>query len=584
MCHVRRIAVTSAVLALACLAVPAVGAAADPVATLTPGVIPADTVFTGGTVYTAAKERRVRAVAVTEGKISYVGDERGAAAYVGAGTKVVKLGGRMVMPGILDGHIHLEPELFDCSLGYAELTAGQLLKRLQRCLDEDKGGDADWFTVYHWDLQGMKPAGFTPTRQLLDRLRTKRPIYLFSSDGHNAWVNSRALRLAKITSATPNPRNGVIVKDAAGRPTGYLKEEAGQLVTKVIPQPPAARVRAGIRTMLAAAVRAGITGANAVILSPAQLPVWKAMADAGEIPIKIDATVRIDAHRFAADPEAGLAELAGQAERYAGRNFRIGGVKIFLDGVIEYPAQTALLRRPYAGGANKGARFVSDRDLRTAVAALDAAGWQVHMHTLGDGAVHQALDAVEYARRLNGPGKPHSVTHLQLVDPADLKRFRPLNVIAAMQLQWAQRDPYTMEGVRPYLGEARWKRQYPARSLWRAGALVSGASDFPVDPLNPFRQIEASITRTIDDPRDYPKDTRPLGADQALTLEQSLRMHTLNSAVQLRMREETGSLEVGKQADLLLLDRDLFAVPAASISGTKPLAVLVDGRTVAGRL
>ncbi|MEV0588212.1 amidohydrolase [Nonomuraea sp. NPDC050310] len=574
----RRIAAASAVLALACLAVSA------PAASAGTEIDPADTVFTGGTVYTAAKGGLARAVAVDDGKIVYVGDEKGAAAYVGEGTKLVRLDGRMVMPGILDGHIHLEPELFDCSLEYAELTAAQLLERLQKCLDADKGGDDDWLTVFHWDLQGMKPAGFTPTRRLLDKLKTKRPIYLFSTDGHNAWVNSRALKLAGITAKTKNPPNGVIVKDAKGRPTGYLKEEAGRLITKVIPKPAASRVRAGIKAMLSAAVKAGITGANSVILEPYQLPVWKELADAGEVPIKLDATVRIDAREFAKDPEAGVAKLAAQAEQFDGPNFRIGGVKIFLDGVIEYPAQTALLRKPYVGSKNRGTRFVSDRDLRKTVTALDAAGWQVHLHALGDGAVHQALNAVAYARRVNGPGKPHSLAHLQLVDPVDLKRFRPLGVIADLQLQWAQRDPYTVDAVRAHLGESRWKRQYPARSLWRAGALVAGGSDFPVDPLNPFRQIEAAITRTIDDPKAYPRYAKPLGPDQALTLEQSLRMHTLNTAIQLRMRGQTGSLEVGKQADLLLLDRDLFAVPATAISDARPLAVLVDGKTVAGGL
>jgi predicted amidohydrolase YtcJ len=259
--------------------------------------------------------------------------------------------------------------------------------------------------------------------------------------------------------------------------------------------------------------------------------------------------------------------------------------------VIEYPTQTAALLKPYrvnegsedhphwGRGKDRGPTYWKPKVAGPAITAADAAGWQVHVHAIGDRAVRSALDGFEAALAANGrTDNRHTITHLELVDPADFGRCEKLGVLASMQMQWAERDSYTVERLRDYLGHKRWRNLYPAGSLRRAGALVCGGSDWPVDPLLPFRQIEMAVNRTADEV--YAGDPEPLFRGQGIKLKASLVMHTRNSAFQLHQENVSGRLAPGMAADLVVCDRDLLEAPLKKVSKAKSRLTMVDGRIV----
>jgi predicted amidohydrolase YtcJ len=264
---------------------------------------------------------------------------------------------------------------------------------------------------------------------------------------------------------------------------------------------------------------------------------------------------------------------------------------MFFDGVIEHPTQTAALLERYrvnrgtkrnprwVPGKSRGPTYFRQGIANRAIAALDAAGWQVHVHAIGDRAVRSALDAFEAARRGRpGGDNRHTITHLELVHPADFRRFRRLGVLASMQLQWAERDSYTVDSLKPYIGARRWRYTYPAGSLSEAGARLCGGSDWPVDPLLPFRQIEMAVNRSADEVYEgYP---RPLFAEEGLSLRRSLVMHTRNSAFQLHQDALSGQIREGLAADLIVLDRDVLRVPLKRVSKTRVALTMVEGRVV----
>ncbi len=249
-----------------------------------------------------------------------------------------------------------------------------------------------------------------------------------------------------------------------------------------------------------------------------------------------------------------------------------------MDGVIEYPAQTAALLKPYTDADgnptdNYGDLYYDAATLGAFTTEMDAAGWQVHAHAIGDGAVRAALDGYQIARGANGnKGNRHTIAHLQLVHPNDYPRFAELNVVPCMQLQWATRNVWTMEALLPYIGEKRHARMYPAHSLLQAGAALSGGSDWPVDPLFPWNQVQSAIDRV-----GLYGEGAPLGADEGISRRRSLLMHTRGTAYQLHAEESTGTVEVGKQADLVMLDRDITTCPVSEIKDAIPQLTMVGG-------
>ncbi|MER6218265.1 MULTISPECIES: amidohydrolase [unclassified Streptomyces] len=528
------------------------------------------------------------AVAVgRDGRILAVGGDAQVRRLAGRDTEVVDGRGATLMSGIHDGHVHplgagdrsLRP-----SLESAETTAAELTAILTGFLADTGGAGAEpgtWLVVEDWNPVGLLPAGTLPHHALLDALPTRRPVVLVGGDGHNLWANQRALDLAGITAATPDPAGGRIVKGADGQPTGVLKDDAQDLVKRLIPAPTRAELVEACAKVLAQAAASGVTTMMDALVGRHELELYQALSAAGRLPQRIVPAIRLDVEQTK-DPAASKSYALGLEREFRGvAGLRFGTVKVFLDGVIEYPAQTAALLEPYLDASgrptgNRGELYTSAADYGRLTAAFNGIGWQMHAHGLGDRAVRTALDGYEAARRITGAKDlRNTIAHLQLVDPADLGRFARLGVAACMQLQWACADIWTVDALLPYIGPERHRRMYPARSLERAGARLTGGSDWPVDALQVWNQLRTAVDR---------QGAYGAGALhpelESLSRTSTLRMHTLGTAWQLRQDGLTGTVERGKAADLVLLDRDVTRCPVADISGTQIRMTLVGGRVV----
>ena len=551
----------------------------------------ADTVLRNGKVLTVAGNRIAEAVAVSGGQIAHVGSNGDVAPFVGPATEVIELRGRTLMPGIHDGHTHPLAGglvLTKPTLNYRKLDLKPFLAALRRILARSSDEEPDgWLSVDLWEPSGMDRQ---PAKEDLDRLPTRRPIIVVDLSGHTAVANSRALELAGITASTRDPRGGKIERGAGGEPTGILVDSAIGLVTGKVPPLTTEQNADALEAAHRAMAEQGITSYLDASAGRTELAALATLADRGPLTVRPSAAVTVSPGG-AADPQELLARLDQLRTSYGRAGVTIRTVKMFFDGVIEHPTQTAALLEPYrvnkgskrnprwAPGASRGPTYFRQQVANRAIAALDAASWQVHVHAIGDRAVRSALDAFENTRRRSGrSGNRHTITHLELIHPSDFKRFGRLGVMASMQLHWAERDSYTVDSLKPYIGARRWRWVYPAGSLARAGATLCGGSDWPVDPLLPFRQIEMAVNRTADEVYEgYPK---PLWRQEGLSLRASLAMHTRNSAFQLYQEKLTGQIRRGFAADLIVLDRDVLRAPLKRVSKTKVDLTMVAGGIV----
>ncbi|WP_328928215.1 amidohydrolase [Streptomyces sp. NBC_00190] len=565
------------------------GAAAGNASAAPSGRGPAALVIHNARVFSGAGSGRpAEAVAVgRDGRILATGENAALRRFIGRDTETVDAGGNTVMSGIHDGHVHplgaadrsLRP-----SLDGAETTVEELREILGGFLADSGGAAAEpdrWLVVEDWNPVGLLPAGTEAHHSVLDALATRRPIVLVGGDGHNLWANQRALDIAGIRADTPDPVGGKVVKGPDGQPTGVLKDDAQGLVKRHVPEPSRAELVAACARVLELAAASGITTMMDALVGRHELELYQALAGAGKLPQRIVPAIRLDAGQ-AKDPAGALEYARGLRRDFEGvRGLRFGMIKAFLDGVIEYPAQTAALLEPYLDGKgaptdNRGELYTSAADYGRLTAAFNTAGWQMHAHGLGDRAVRTALDGYAYARRATGQRDPrNAVAHLQIVDPADLRRFAQLGVAACMQLQWAARDIWTMEALLPYIGPERHRWMYPARSLEKAGARLTGGSDWPVDALQVWNQLRTAIDR-----QGAQGEGELYRELEGLSRTSALRMHTAGTAWQLRQEGLTGTVEQGKAADLVVLDRDVTRCPVADISGTGVRMTLVGGRVV----
>ncbi len=563
---------------------------------------PADLAYRNGTVYTVDAHDSVRqAVAIRAGRIVYVGSDAGLAPHVGAATRVVDLGGRMLMPGLVDGHMHpLEggARLLKCSLNYDRLTVADLQARIQGCLDaaRDAGPDA-WLEVVSWFQEGMRPAGTVTDHTVLDALKTSRPIIVMSSFGHTSLVNSRAIALAGLGRTTPDPLGGRIGHDAQGEPSGILEDEAQELVTRKIPSPTPADDVASARAALDAMRRQGIvTFLDAAATAPA-LAAFTTLQHDGELTARAHFALLITPVE-GRHPERAVEMARELARRYdqgpiaPAPGVTVRNVKLFLDGVISAPALTGAMLEPYftpsadgatpwAPGTNRGpdvyfpAPILRELFLLLAQARLDP-----HLHADGDRAVREGLDAAQALRDLRPRADVRvAMAHDEIVDPRDFARFRRLGVQPVLSLQWGKPAPDTIDGAREYLGPARFKYLEPAAFLARTGARIAYGSDWPVDPLDEWLALRIGVTRENPGVTD-PKYAGRLGEDAGLSRREALRAITMNAAYELRQERETGSIEAGKLADLLVLDRNVLTIPAEEIAHVKVLQTVVGGQVV----
>ncbi len=539
----------------------------------------ADLVLRGGNIFSAgASDALAQALVVRGGRIAYVGNDAEAARYVGPGTRIVELGGKFVMPGLVDGHVHPLKGgqiLSSCSLGYEALTRSQLRERIAACVAaEPAAGPNDWLEVWSWQAQAIVPAGARITKKTLDRLDTPRPILVRGADGHNALANSRALELAGIGAGTLDPPGGKLLRDKSGAPNGYLLDGGIALVASALPPLTPAQLQRHLAAAHAYMLSIGVTAYLAASASPDQLAAYAPVPPGprAHIAVVVDPTIE-------REPNPVAARVRAVRDGMQQPSLRVATIKFFLDGVMEYPAQTAALLSPYLGGG-EGELYTDPGVLARLATKLEADGWQLHFHAIGDRAVRTALDAIEAAQAANGPSDArHTITHLQLIDPADLPRFRALGVIANFQPQWARRDAYSIDTLEPYIGAARHARLYPIRDVLASGAHVSFGSDWPVDPADRFDAIETAVTRERAqlDPGALPG---ALGEAQRLRVGEALRAYTTGAAHQLRREGELGALLPGLLADFLVLDANPFAIAPSEISELRVLETWMDGQRV----
>ena len=537
---------------------------------------PADLVLTGGHVHTVDPANpRAEAVAIRGERIVAVGTAREVGELAGPRTRVISLEGRLLTPGFQDAHIH-------------PISAG--VDRLQCDLRESRGRDGvlatirayvaahpddEWIIGSGWSMADF-PNG-TPRGEDLDRIVRDRPAFFPNRDGHSAWVNARALELAGIDRDTPDPDDGRIERDPDGTPTGCLHEGAANLVLRLVPADgPELRAR-GLRAAQEYLHALGITAWQDAIVEEKEHEVYRAAHTAGWLTARVELALWWDRERG----DEQVDELIERSRTGSFGRVRANSVKLMQDGVLE--TYTGAMLDPYLGrdgrpSTNRGISFIDPERLPGWVARLDAAGLQPHFHAIGDRAVRECLDAVAAARAANGrtDTRPH-IAHIQVIHPDDVPRFAALDVVGNAQPLWACHEGQMDDLTIPFLGPERTTWQYPFRSLLDSGARLAMGSDWGVSTPNPFAEMEVAVTRVYPDSRGT---AEPFLPDQALTLAESIRAFTLGSAFVNHLDGETGSIEVGKLADLAVVDRDLFAPDAGPIGDATVLATLVGGSIV----
>lgn len=563
----------------------------------------ADRVYRNGVIFTSdAGNPRAEAIAIREGRIIYVGAARGLAPYIGEKTAVVDLHGRFLMPGLVDGHMHPSmagAQLLKCNLNYESLTVPEFQQRVQVCLDQTASKEPDtWLEVVNWFQETMRPAGVTTSRATLDALRTKRPIIAVSSQQHTGLANSRALTLAKITAKTPDPAGGKLWRDSGGEPTGLLEEVAAfSMVTALLPKPTAEEDTAAAAAALDAMNRQGVTSFLDAWAQEESMAAFAALHKAGKLNARAHFAPEIKpAEQGALD--AAVARVLrfrtqydeGPAKPAPGLTVR--NAKFFLDGIIYVPAFTGAMVDPYfynAGtaemprwlpGKSRGPDvYFPPESLATALVLLGRAGIDPHMHADGDGAVRAALDAVGALRKaLPRADIRPAIAHAEIVSLADFPRFKQLGAVPVLSFQWGQPAGYTL-GLRDYFGPARMKILEPSGLLAAAGARIAFGSDWPVDALDEWFDLKVGVTRTST-PDAPPEYRGRLGDGPGMSRVAVLRSATIDAAYELHQDDVTGSLKVGKFADLVVLDRNPLTVAAEEIAKTTVIETLVGGRVV----
>ena len=515
---------------------------------------------------------QVSALAVRAGRVVALGSDNELRALGRDGTRVIDAGGKLALPGFQDTHIHLQDSGRDYALT-ADLDGARTVVELQAVLRSfaDRHGGA-WVNGTGW-YTGI----FTEhnlTRAVLDAAVADRPVYILASDGHNAVLNTKACEAVGLARVTQDPANGHFVRDAGGIPTGMLHEDAIGWARERMPQPADAAYAAGVRYAQALCNRHGITGVLDASVNERHMHVYGRLEQAQELTVRVCATAKILPEETT---EAALARVKQMRRQYASEMLFVHSAKFFLDGVLEN--RTAAMLEDYSDalGGNAPLMFGANQ-VKDLFCAFDAARFQIHVHVIGDGAARAALDALETARLVNGkrPGL-HQLAHVQCLDPADIPRFGELGVVANIQPLWARHEPSVSDVALPMVGEARGKWMYAFRSLLDAGAPYALSSDWGVSTLNPFPIMQTAITRQ---PPHMGKDHPVFLPGQRMTLDECVKGYTVNAAAAAWRGKDTGSLSLGKFADLIILDRDIFAIDPYEIADTQVELTLLGGKEV----
>lgn len=567
--------------------------ATEPVVTVSAPQISADTILENGTIYTIDDKNTVaEAIALKDGKILYVGTKAGAENYKGSATNVVDLKGKIVMPGFIDGHVHAPgtalTELYDIYL-YDSLTKDATLKAIKEFIEAHPDLDVYWGSGYSLGISD-DPKG--PKAEWLDEICADKPIILTSLDGHNKWLNTKALQMNGITKDTPNPTGGLIHKDpVTGEPWGNLTD-ASSLITMTQNYTPAQEDEA-LKTFVDTMNGWGYTSIMSIAPHDVDPARYTDLEKKGELSMRVNLGGLIDNDK---PFEPQLQALIDMKKQLDSDLVDVTTAKYFADGVVE--GTTAYLLKPYDKAAGLAPDYVSefywDPDkLDQCFDKTMKAGFQIHIHSIGDAATRKVLDSLEYAQKQNPTVKARNcITHLQVVDDADKPRFGQLGVIAVLQPYWFLKEPEWYEYVdSAVLGEDRASKEYPVKSLLDSGAILTASGDHPVTSINnPFWAIEAGVTRNLENAEYYGVDDITnmddpkwlLNPAERVSVLDMVKAYTINGAYQLYREKTVGSLENGKFADMIIVDQDIFKVNPVDIDKTKVLTTIFNGKVVSG--
>ena len=542
----------------------------------------ASIVFHTGKVYTVNERQPwATAIAVKNERIVYVGDDEGALELIGPDTRVVNLAGKMLLPGFQDAHVHpIEAGMsyLGCSL-YGATSIAEYLKVLETC--DSRFPESTFVDGGGWTMD-LFPNGL-PDKKLIDSVIPARPVILKSATGHQLWVNSAALEMAGIDSESVDPPRGRIDRyPGSNVPSGSLQENSAMnLVLDARPPYSEEQMVAALQFGQFYLNQYGVTSVQDALLkldgNEAYVggPTYMALEESGNLTLKVSGAIVWNTDLGVEQ----ISRILEARERFSSRRLKARSVKIWLDGVLE--VHTAALLEPYSDkeDGTTGELLIPPKMLREVITKLDALDFQIHFHAIGDAAIRASLDAIEEARSINGKkDNRHHISHIQLFNPEDIPRFAELGVAANFQPYWAWADKFITELTIPKLGEERSQWLYPIKSLLDYGALVVFGSDWFVSSGNPLLGIETAITRR--DP--LTNESAPFLDHQRIGLSAALKAYTLNSAYINFIEHETGSIEVGKQADLTVLDKNLFDLKSSEISEASVLLTLIDGERVYG--
>lgn len=537
-------------------------------------VAPAEILIVHGKIYTLdSKKPWAEAIAIRKGKIVAVGSALEVEKFRGIGTRRIDAGGKLVLPGFTDCHIHFLDGSF--SLGRVNLEGALNVADIQKRLREYTAkhpGDG-WLLGRGWNYAMFAPETL-PDRKYLDALFPNRPVFLEGYDGHTYWANAKALSLAGITKDTPNPPNGVIVRDPQnGEPTGALKEAAQDLVAKVVPKPTHVEKLNALRAGIKWANQNGLTRVHSAGGDFPELDLYNELRQEKQL------TLRFYIAYFMDPPELrkqDLDAIEAARKKYHDDWIDTNAVKLMLDGVVE--SHTASFLEPYTDDlTQKGSLFWDPEKYKSAVAELDKRGFQLFTHAIGDNGIRTALDAYELAEKKNhNKDRRPRVEHIEAISAADVPRFGNLGVIASMQPLHSNPDADTLDVWAHNIGPDRASRAWMWKSIAENGGRYAFGSDWPVVTLNPWEGIQVAVTRQT-------RQGKPDGGfvpSQRLTVAEAIEGYTLGAAIAGRREKNEGSLEPGKVADLIVVDRNLFEIDPHSIAETKVATTIVGGRVV----
>lgn len=531
----------------------------------------ADLILTGGEIYTPAGW--AEAIAVQSGVIVAVGDQAAVRALSGAGTEVIDLDGAAVLPGLHDMHVHPAGG-GNQGCGFPQGSSLEVVQEtIAACVAEREPGE--WIIGGQWDAASI---GAPPHRSMLDAVSPDNPVVLIDISGHSRWANTMALELSGVTGATADPPGGAIERDAAGAPTGVLRESAGGLIRAQVPPPTPGQRLEGLRSSLELMLSHGITSFTDAVASEASLRSYAALAEQGLLKHRVRACLMWRPGGPTVDVTVPSGPLA-RANLYARDRVSPDCVKLMLDGVPT-DGHTAAMLEPYADTSlgdeerERGLLQIPQETLNEMLIALDSWGFTVKMHAAGDAAVRAGLDAIAAARDANGfSGILHDVAHNSFVHMDDIRRARDIAATFEMSPYIWYPNPIIPDIVRA-IGPGRMERWIPVKDAIEAGALVVPGSDWPVVPeVNPWIGIETLVTRQ-----------KPGGGGERLgepiTLEQAIDMFTVNAARQVGNANRTGRIAPGLLADIIVLDRNPFEIPITEVHQTQVTMALINGEIV----